>query len=136
MVKTKINEVGSVLCQPVDDKEIVDTIRQIALEKIFEKRVLGAFCDAFSKIEKDRKRVADVVIDNQTLDILRKYGGDNFIETAPAQKRHQRHGSLWGASVWVDKVVGVNCYGTGSRVLAKKFPKIAAAKKLFGLDKV
>jgi hypothetical protein len=86
---------------------------------------------AFKDIEKENKRVSDMILDASTYHILRKYckySIDTF--THPKEIRKGLFGVMWGVNLWVNReATGIICFCENSEELIEQFPSVAEAKK-------
>jgi hypothetical protein len=120
----------------LDDKALLDSLREESRCKLASEKFLHQFGDLFAAVEHNNVRVSDVVTSVTIWTDLRKnYPEYVDPETELSVLKDGRMGGLWGANVWVDKTVPPNhirVYGEDDPAFASEWPKFAsAAEKLW-----
>lgn len=115
----------------VTEDQISEVLKNIAIEKIAEQRVLEVFLYAFRVTEGADVIVSDTVMDALSFSMLRKYCRDVLDVCTHSREVHKGLlGVLYGSNMWVCKeAVGITCFCEGSKELGKQFPAIASAKE-------
>lgn len=116
------------------DEEVNKYLRDFAIKNLMYFKVQEILIEAFKEIESQNKKVTGVVMNAYFFSHLRKFPSDIFEPmTDYSLLKKGWMGTLWGATVWVTRLIPDNeikVYSENDESLKKDFPEIAELLKV------